>query len=216
MSNIVPAPDVNGVANTPCNFLYLNAYNVQRIVYELIKNWMLSNTPASCGVNLGSSLYNLNPAQSGIYLDVAFNWQSQFPGKVPAVFIERDDVTITSPMLDQTINGAAKDSVDVRSVFNTLPIKITCVAASPVAIVENLADYIKQPLLYFRREVKSDFFFRRFELKSISKPALVKESKDNFMVTLTLLTEYGENWIVKKDDLKLKTVSMTILDGLLQ
>lgn len=195
------------------NLLYLNGFNVQRIVYELIKNYMMDNTPEECGIRLEQK-YDPDPTKSDIKLDVAYNWKVQDVDKVPAIYVQRGDITIVSPTMGQDISFDEKDSEETRLTFNKMPIIVSCVAAEPIAVVENLAEYIKHPLLYFKKEVKLDFKLRDFQLRKISRPMQTKESKNNFVVDLELDTAFDENWIIKREGLKIKTVGMVIFDSL--
>ena len=196
-----------------CPYIYLNAYNVQRIVYELIKNWMMSNSPQSCNVDL-ASVYDKDDSKSGILLDIGFNFKATTPSKLPAIYVQRSKVAISSPILDQTITNCAKESENSRFTLSEMAVKVTCLAAAPIAVVENLAEYVKQPLLYFRKEIKTDFNFRKFQLMEISAPEYIKESKDVFKIDLVIDTQFSDNWVVKKDDLKLKTVSQILFDDI--
>jgi hypothetical protein len=196
-----------------CPFIYLNGYNVQRIVYELIKNWMLSNTPESANVDLAQT-YDQDQTKSGIFLDVGYNFNAQPASKLPAVYVQRGAVNISSPIINQKIGVNDKESENTLFVLSSMPVKISCLAAAPIAVVENLAEYVKQPLLYFRKEIKLDFNFRKFQLVQIATPELIKESKDVFRVDLMVDTAFSENWVVKRDDLKLKTVSQVLFDNL--
>jgi len=199
------------------DYLYLNGYNVQRIVYELIKNYMVANPPDTCGINLAQR-YDLDITKSSIFLDVSYNWKAQAIDKVPAIYVQRGNIDIKSPTLTQSIHVSPLESEDTRITINTMPVIVTCVAASPVAVVENLAEYVKQPLLSFRREIKQDFRLRGFFLTQISSPTLLPESKTNFAVNLTVNTVFDESWMIKRDDLKIKScqVIFDVLTGLHQ
>ena len=195
------------------NLLVLNGYNVQRIIYELIKNYMLSNTPEECGVRLDKT-YDADPVKSGIKLDVAYNWQTQTMDKVPAIYVQRGDIDFISPTMGQALDYNEKEGEDTRLVFSKMPVLVSCIAAEPVAAVENLAEYVKQALLCFKKEVKLDFRLRDFQLRKVTSPRQTKESKNNFVVDIQVDTAFDENWIVKREGLKIKTVGMVIFDSL--
>jgi len=89
------------------------------------------------------------------------------------------------------------------------------VVASPVGFAEQLAEYVKQPLMYYAQTIQCDFNFLRFRLLSIAKPQIYSDNKDNFIVELGLQIEYNDNWVIHGDDLKLKTFSTTIFDAVL-
>ena len=198
---------------TAGTFLFLNGYNVQRIVYELIKNYMMHNTPEECGVILAQR-YDPDPIKSGIHLDVSYNWKASITDKVPAIYVQRGDVEVKSPTFGQSMGGDTQESEDERIVLNTMPVRVTCVAAAPVAVVENLAEYIKQPLISFKKEIKDDFRLRQFQLQKITSPAIAQESKTNFYIDLLIQTAFDESWILKKDDLKIKSIGTVIFESI--
>ncbi len=193
------------------SFLFLNGYTVQRIVYELIKNYMVANPPEEVGISLGQK-YDPDPTKSGIHLDVAFNWKSQLSDKVPAIYVQRGDIEVDSPTFDQATSYNIKNSSSDKLTINTMPIKISCIAAAPLAVVENLAEYVKQPLVYFKQAVKLDFKLRKFNLKRITAPVLVPESKTNFVVDILMEVAFDENWMIEKESLKMKTVALALFD----
>lgn len=210
---IITADDRRRLETEPDSLLTLNGYNVQRIIYELIKNYMMSNTPEEAGVRL-EQRYDPDPTKSGIKLDVAFNWKVQDMDKVPAIYVQRGDIDIVSPTMGQDTSFNEKDSEETRLTFNKMPIIVTCVAAEPIAAVENLVEYVKQPLLYFKKEVKIDFRLREFQLRKISKPEQTKEGKNNFAVSLQIDTAFDDSWVIKREGLKIKTVGLVIFDSL--
>jgi hypothetical protein len=193
--------------------LPLTAYNTTRIVYQVIKLYMLTNTPEQAGIKLAQT-FNADPVKSQIKLEMAWNWKTQDMSKVPAVYIQREDVAYTYPTLGQKRAMTKGNQIEERFALATMPITITCVAAEPLAVVENLAEYVKQPLLYFRREVQDDFGIRRFELKGVSKAKLVQEGKNNFNIDLNLEVVFDENWKVDKDAIKIKHIGIQLFDEL--
>jgi hypothetical protein len=196
------------------DYLHINGYNLQRIVYELLKNYMLGNKPEECGIQLAQK-YDADPTKSGIKLEVAFTWKTQDMDKVPAIYVQRGDIDISSPLIAQATSYNVKDSEANRMLINEMPVIISCVAAEPVAVVENLAEFAKQALMSFRSEVKSDFRLRKFQLRKITKPERTKESKNNFVVDLMIETAFDEEWKVSRQDLRMKTVGLAIFDGIL-
>jgi hypothetical protein len=193
--------------------LYLNAYVVTRIVYEIIKMYMLANPPEKCGITLAQK-YSADYKKSGILLDVAYNWRTSDMSKVPAVFIQREDVNIKTPTLGQEYHSNVQLGSETRFAFNNMPVTITCVAAEPVAVVENLAEYVKQPLMYFRKEIQKDFGIRQFKLETVTKPKPLSEGKNNFYVELKLDITFDDGWIVSKDALKIRRIGLDLYDNL--
>ena len=195
--------------------LYLSPYVVTRIVYELIKTFMLNTSPAKAGVQLAQT-FNADPTKSSIHLDMSYNWKADKAGKVPAVFIQRGPVQLKSPTMGQTISVKGLDSAEKRKVVNTMPVVISCVAAEPLAVVENLAEYVKQPLLYFRKEVELDFGIRGFKLDTIQAPRLVGEGKNNFYVDLEMTITFDDDFQITKQAFPMRRISVQLFEALTQ
>lgn len=194
--------------------LYLNAWTTQNIVYELITNYMLANDPAELGFTFNSR-YKTNPNESGIYVDIAYNWDVARAGKRPAIFIQRDDVDIKGLTMGSSINQLNMiNSEDERTVLNNMEVIVKCIA-SPVGFVEQLAEYVKQPLLYYQQEIQRDFNFRKFRLTKIGRPQIYVEAKDNFAIMLGITVVFDEGWVIKGDHIKLSTVGRVIFDNVL-
>ena len=68
--------------------------------------------------------------------------------------------------------------------------------------------------MYHQEQIRKDFAFRRFRLNKLSAPTIYVEAKDNFMVSLDIETAYDDGWMIKLQDLKLKTVSKVIFDSI--
>ena len=100
-----------------------------------------------------------------------------------------------------------------RLLISKVPINVA-VIASPVAQAELLADYAKQAFISFQQEIQHDFGFRRFRLTEVSKPQIYVEAKEYFVVNLSIEVVYDEGWILRRDDLKLKSAGLAIFDAL--
>jgi hypothetical protein len=197
------------------NDLILNHYTVTRIVYEVIKLYMMNNPPESVGVKLAQK-YDVDYTKSGILLDVGYNWRTKDMSKVPAIFVQRGDVSLKGMTIGEAIAGNPKTGGETRNVFSHMPVMVTCVAAEPIAVVENLAEYIKQPLLYFRRTIQADFGIRHFLLEKITAPKLLAEGKNNFFVDLVLNITFDDNWTIQRNSLILKRVGIELFDNVME
>lgn len=193
-----------------CKHFHLTPWIVQNIVYELIVNHFLTNDPQSMGY-VFTQKYSPIKEQSQIYIDNSYNWKADVASKRPAIFISRGDVSLSYPTIGQGIGSHAQDSEQFRFAQQKMPISVI-VVASPVGFVEQLADYVKYPLIYFAQEIQRDFCIGQFRLTSIGRPQILVEAKDNFSIELSISTEFNDRWVVRGDDLKLKTVKGTIFD----
>lgn len=191
--------------------LKMTPLNCMSIVYELLEQWMIANTPAEEGYKI-NHVYSSDKTKSGIFMDIAYNWKTSTVEKYPAIFIQRGDVKLDSPTMNQATRYEVEESSVERLIINRFAINVVCIATN-VGFAEEFADYVKQPLLIYRSEIKNAFNFRHFSLVSISRPELKPEQKDNFAVNLTLDVAYDEGWVIKSDDLKIKTIGRAIFDG---
>lgn len=190
----------------------LNPWTAQNIVYELIVNHYLTNDPVLSGFNF-SQKYNTDFTKSDIQISIANDWKNEEGQKRPAVFISRDAAKINSPVMNQTIGRTIAESEAKKWSMMNLDITVSCIATN-VGFAEQLAEFTRIPFRYFEEQIRCDFNFRRFRLSNISKPQKYVESKDHFVVVLSIETVFDDNWIIKGDDLKIKTISRTIFDSI--
>jgi hypothetical protein len=193
------------------NGLEMNAWSVQNIVFELIKNYMLSNSPQDLGFTF-TQKHTDDPTTNQIFLDISFNWRKDQQGKRPAIFVERGALSLDYPTFGAQVGGNIKESESERMAIQKMPITVSCLATN-LGFTEMLAEYVKQPLLSFRKEIRRDFGFREFALTTVGKPQAIQlEGKDHFYVELGISTAFDDRSMVKGDDLKLKTISKFIFD----
>ncbi len=186
---------------------------VQGIIYELISSFFLANPPESLGYPL-TLQFQRDKLKSDIYLDIAYNYDKAAANKRPSVFISRGDCKISGLTMGHGVpGGVVQESTQARLLMNTVPINVA-VIASPIMSAELLADYTKQAFVSFQQEIQQDFNFRRFRIHEVSKPQIYVEAKDYFVVNLSIEVVYDEGWIIRRDDLKLKKVSLAIFDSL--
>ena len=117
--------------------------------------------------------------------------------------------------MGHTLAVDAMGSDTAKMLMNTLPINIAVLGA-PLATAEMLADYTKQAFISFQQEIQRDFSFRRFRVKSVSAPKAYSEAKDYFVVNIGIEVVYDEGWVLRRDDLKLKSIGLAIFDSLQQ
>lgn len=212
MSNPIIIEEQQNCATAP-SLVQLSPWIVQGIVYELITGFFIRNTPSSMGYPLNLT-FDPDKLKSGIYVDIAYNYNAAAANKRPSVFISRGDCEIVGKTMGHTVPGGSfMDSESSRLLLNTVPINVA-VIASPIMMVELLADYTKQAFISYQQEIQCDFHFRRFRLHEVSRPQIYVEAKEYFIVNLSIEVVYDEGWILRRDDLKLKTVGLAIFDAL--
>ncbi|NBQ67830.1 MAG: hypothetical protein EBU46_02945 [Nitrosomonadaceae bacterium] len=153
--------------------LRLTPFNVQEIVFELIRNYMLANSGEDEGYSFKQK-YNVDASKSDIVLDIAYNWKAKNAEKLPAIFVQRGDAKVGYPTMGQAVSRNPKESEETRMGFVSFNIEVACIATT-LGLTEQFADYVRQPLMLFRNEIKEAFGFRKFSLNEISKPTIYVE-----------------------------------------
>jgi hypothetical protein len=191
----------------------LNPWTVQNIVYELVINHLANNTPRSLGFPF-DQVYNPDRTKSDYFIDLGFNWDAATVQKRPAAFITRGKCKYDAPYFKgQLGQGNMKESDDAKTVMAGMGVAIKCIATN-VGFAEQWAEFVKIGIMHHQWTIQRDYGFRKFRLHSVSEPSILIESKEHFNVVLEIETEFVEGWIVHGDDLKLKTVSKIIYDGM--
>lgn len=212
MSEILTVEQAQSALESP-SVIPLSPWAVQGIIYELITKFFTANSPESMGYPLKLK-YDPDKLKSDIYVDIAYNYNGSAANKRPSIFISRGDCDIAGKTMGHQIPGGhPADSTLARLLINQLPINVAVIAA-PVAMVELLADYTKQAFISFQQEIQCDFGFRRFRLHNVSRPQIYVEAKEYFVVNLSIEVVYDEGFMLKRDDLKLKSVGLAIFESL--
>lgn len=215
MSTLITTPydrERSDIAQTKGFTITLSPWTVQNICLELVANYFLNNDPEKLGYAFKQK-YSNDKLKSEIFLDIAYNWNAQVIGQRPAIFVQRDSCRLASPIMNQVIGSAVAESEQSRMHMNYLNVGLACIATN-LGFCEQLADYVKQPFAYFQQQIREDYRFRRFRLLDIAAPRLYTEAKDHFIIMLTVETVFDENWVIKGDDLKIKSMSKMIFDSI--
>jgi hypothetical protein len=197
-----------------CMRLVLTPWSVQNIAYELVKLHFLTNDPKEQGFRFNHK-FSEDPKQSEIHLDLGFNFDSAAVNKRPAVFVLRRPVQTSPVVMNQTIGYRAWNSEKQKHVLNYMGLDILCVATN-VGFAEELARFVRNPFIHYQEQIQQEFGFRRFRLAQMGAPQYAKESKEHFIVPLTLETVFDENWVVRGDNLKIKSIPMKIFTSVLE
>lgn len=193
--------------------LLLTPWVVQNIGYELITKHLLTNTPRSMGFPFDQT-YDLDKTKSSVFVDLGFNWNAETVQKRPAVFVTRTDVKYASPVMQGRMGtGNSRESVQRVGVISSMGLVVKCIATN-IGFAESWAEYIKQGILPYQWLIQHDFGFMKFRLEEMGEPKMLQESKEHFNVPLFITARFTEGWRIRRDDLKLKTVSCLIYDGI--
>ena len=188
----------------------LSPWGVQNIVYGLLEDHLLQNSPSSLGYNF-TQKFDKDSNKSDIHLDVNFNWKTSNIQKRPAVFVQRGDLSFPPgvSVMGQNVSANTRDSEYTKFQIATMPVQVVCIGTN-IGFTEMFADYIKFPLTYFRQQIQEDFCFRQFKVTDIKKPEIYVEGPDHFAILINVSTSFDLGWTVKAADLRLKKVSFGI------
>jgi hypothetical protein len=204
---LLARPDLDAATHR----LPITAWTCQGIVLETLKNYMLANPPQDCGFAF-SQRYHTDPSESKILLDVGYHWKTQLAKMTPATYINRGEVRIGQLTLTGETHVNPKESSVQRNVTNTMSVTLSCIAPG-IGFAEQYAEYNKQAIMSFSREIKKELGLRQFRLIGMSKPTIYLDTKDTFVIELTIEISFDEGWIVQREDPKLKTVGLVIFDA---
>jgi hypothetical protein len=197
-----------------CTQLPMSPFLIQELVFELAQNHFLKNSPKSLGFLIDQQ-YQLDPAKTGMILRIGHDWQERKAGSCPALFIFRDDVQYTYPTMNM---GAGRynvaESEKGKLMYRGMSCSIACIGKT-VGFCEQLAEYVKVPFVTYAEVIQRDFKLRKFRVKGVSKPQQYRTAVDNFIVIISMEIWFDEGFILKRDDLKLKTITREIFDGCL-
>lgn len=188
--------------------MVLTPWTVQNICYEVIKNYMVANTPQSQGFKF-SQKYDPDDLSTGISLEIAYHYKDSVIQKRPGIYVSRGDAAYSFPTFNQQIGGNPKESQKTKYALLQMPINLAVVATN-VGFAEQLAEYVFKIFLHFQEQIRNDFCLRQLKLVSLGTPQLYLESKDHFVVNVQLLSAFDMGTVITGDDLKLKTLAYTI------
>ena len=216
MTNEQPAyisPDDRNRQEQDERMLILTPWTVQNICYEVLRNYMLENSPQSQGFVFAQT-YDPDPNQTGIIGDIAYHYTDSVVQKRPAVYVSRGPASYTFPTMNQVIGGGNnRESEQVKFSIVQMPVNLAVVATN-VGFAEQLAEYVFKVFLRMQQVIREDFCLRQLKLVEVGSPTLYLESKDHFAVSISLLSVFDMGGIVKGDHLKLKTMSYTVFTNM--
>ena len=198
------SPYVREVGEKNERVMVLTPWTVQNICYEILKNYMTDNPPQKEGYRF-SQVYDPDEIKTGISLDIAYHYNDTVVQKRPGIYVSRGETAFKFPTINQLIGGNFSESEKMRYALVEMPINIAVVATN-VGFVEQLAEYVFKIFLRYQEVIRNDFCIRQFKLVSLAPPALYLESKDHFVVNVTLQTAFDMGAVIKGDDLKIKTI----------
>jgi hypothetical protein len=184
--------------------LVITPFRMQSIVYELIVKHWLNNDPAKFGYPF-QQRYSSNQADSRVFISRAFDWKSAPVEVNPSIIIRRGSAEISATTFGQTIRNNPIDSEKTKLHHYRMHIQVV-VVANPVGLAEEVADFSLKPLRDFEQEIQKDYKLRRFRLMNVTAPTLYQQARDSFVVIGNVDTIWDSSQIIRRDDLRLKTV----------
>jgi hypothetical protein len=169
---------------------------------------MQDNPPQKEGYAFAQK-YDPDNIKTGISLDIAYHYNDAVIQKRPGVFVSRGEVTFAYPTMNQMIGMNVRESEKEKFSLLQMPVVVSVVATN-VGFVEQLAEYVFRIFVRLQEVIRNDFSLRQLKVQTLGQPALYLESKDHFKIDITLLSAFDMGTVIKRDDLKLKTLSYTV------
>ena len=188
--------------------MILTPWTVQNICYEVLRNYMLRNSPQSQGFAF-TQTYDPDQTKTGIIIDIAYHYKDSVVQKRPAIYVSIGPASFAFPTMNQLIGINAMESESVKFSIVQMPVNLAVVGTN-VGFAEQLAEYVFKVFLRMQEVIRNDFCLRQLKLVEVSQPTLYLESKDHFAVSVGLQTVFDMGGVVKGDHLKLKTISHTV------
>jgi len=194
----------------------LTAWNVQNLIFEFAQDHLLRNPPKSLGFVIDQT-YSLDPSESQILLGIGHDWQDRKVGSCPAFFVFRDDIQYNAPTMGQNsgVNDVA-ESEKKKLYFRGMSCSMACIGKT-VGFCEQLAEYMKIPYVSYAEVIQRDFKLRKFRVTGVGKPQQYRATPgvNNFIIIINMQVWFDEGFVLKRDDLKIKTITREIFDGCL-
>ena len=169
---------------------------------------MSDNPPQAQGYRFNQK-YNPDDVETGIALEIAYNYKDSVIQKRPGIYVARGDVQFSAPTMNQMIGINTRESEKTKLTMVQMPVNISVVATN-IGFSEQLAEYVFRLFLNHQETIRNDFTLRQFKLTAMAAPQLYLESKDHFLVSVQLATTFDMGAVVKGDHLKLKTLAYTV------
>lgn len=192
----------------------LTPFRALSAIYEILEQHLIANDPATLGYAF-TQRYSSDYTKSNISLQINYNWKAEIAGKRPAIYLARGHAELNnSLLLGQSLQVHVPSSREERLGLISMPVTVT-ILANGIGFAEEFADYVKYPFMYFAKEISREYCFKKFRLARIARPEVyTPDGKDCFMIELTLIVEFYDQYTVTGDYLPLKTVhSAVVLDG---
>lgn len=202
------SPYVRETLEKDTRIMVLTPWTVQNICYEILKNYMTENPPQKEGYRF-TQTYDPDDLKTGIGLEIAYHYKDTIVQKRPGIYVSRGDVAFQFPTLNQTMAVNYKDSQQMKFGILNMPINVAVVATN-VGFTEQLAQYVFKIFLRYQEVIRNDFCLRQFKLVSLSEPKIYLESKDHFVINVSLLAVFDVGSIIKGDHLRIKTITHTV------
>lgn len=145
-----------------------------------------------------------NNEQTKIVIESTSVLRAVLAGQRPAILIRRDEwqsvktaIGNVAGMTDDGHFQYTKDCTGSHVLF--------CISKADVE-TEILAAEVYKYLLHFSPEIRCRFGFKMFELAKIGQLGILKEATDRFVVPITVVYGFSENWTLQQHAAPLKTI----------
>lgn len=197
------------LADKPCECKRHTPWLVQKYIFEILENHMLTNSPTELGFAFNQR-YTKDPNTSDISIELAHDFKAAAPQKRPGIFVTRGEAAYKHPTMKQSLAVDAQEGVISRASFTTLAINVTVIAPE-LGFAEEFANYVFYPFLHFCPDLTKEYGFHSIRVSRYGSPEhYAQDAPESFSIALTLDVEFYSTWAIRVDALKLKQVVMSL------
>jgi len=174
---------------------------LQNILLEVLRNFFAGSSD--------QFQYSPDARHTKLIVEPAFRWNAQEVQVRPAVYIKRGAFQYARVSIDDVKSrDATEATTEYIMMANAM---VTCMCISKVAgEVELLAEEVSEVLIAFKKAIREDFGFKKFEVASINEVGILEESSEHFACPILVTMQFEESWVVKLESLKLQQVLLKV------
>jgi len=155
-----------------------------------------------------------DPVRTSIIIDPIYRWDRVTTQARPGIIIKRNAIKPEKiGFSHNTYIGLGSDSLPEAGTKHTMMFRgshtIFCIATDGGA-VEVLSTEVATHLAQFAPVLQSEFGFNHFYLSQIGEVTVLEEEKENYVVPVAFEYAYQNNWVLAKQEPRLKTVSLKV------
>lgn len=152
--------------------------------------------------------------RTGILVESIHRWRGELVEKRPACIIKANGRQNLRMMLGDVVGTTEQGFVQYQT-FWVGSHTVFCIHESG-ASAEILATEVQRELTQFSPVIRQYLGLYNWQVTEVGAAAEVEESRESFVIPVTVGWAYGEGWILQQESLKLRKVPLSVLlDGVL-